>query len=111
MDWRAIFWVNVPVAIIALVLTAIAKPAENRQPAPIDYRGTVLIAGGMGLAILGLQQSSDWGWGDPATWVCIVAGLALLGVFVVYERGENPLIRVGIFPTAAAVDNVVLFLR
>ena len=38
--WRAIFWVNIPVAIIALVLTAIAKPDDEKHPAPLDYRGT-----------------------------------------------------------------------
>ena len=111
IDWRAIFWVNVPVAIVALVLTAIAKPAENRQPAPVDYRGTVLIAGGMGLAVLGLQQSSVWGWGDPATWACIAGGIALLGAFVAFElRQEHPLIQVRIFTDRAfAIENVVLF--
>ena len=62
--WRAIFWVNIPVAIIALVLIAIASPTTTRHPAPLDYRGTVLITGGMGLAVLGLQQSSVWGWGS-----------------------------------------------
>ncbi len=111
IDWRAIFWINIPVAIIALVLTAIAKPANEKHPAPVDYRGTVLIAGGMGLAVLGLQQSSVWGWGDPATWGCIVAGLALLAAFVVYElRVKNPLIQVRIFTDRAfAIENVVLF--
>ncbi len=111
IDWRAIFWVNIPVAIVALILTAIAKPAEDRQPAPVDYRGTVLIAGGMGLAVLGLQQSSVWGWGDPATWACIAAGIALLGAFVAFElRQEHPLIQVRIFTDRAfAIENVVLF--
>jgi MFS family permease len=112
IDWRAIFWVNVPVAIIALVLTAISKPSNDKAPAPLDYRGTVLIAGGMGLAILGLQQSSEWGWGDPATWGCIVAGLALLAAFVAFElRVKDPLIRVRIFAERGfAADNAVLFL-
>jgi len=111
IDWRAIFWVNIPVAIIALVLTAIAKPAEDRHPAPIDYRGTVLIAAGMGLAVLGLQQSSVWGWGDPATWGTIAAGIVLLVAFVLYElRQEQPLIEVRIFKNRSfAMDNVVLF--
>ena len=112
IDWRAIFWVNVPVAIIALVLTARAKPADDRNPAPLDFRGAVLISGGMGLTVLGLQQSSTWGWGDPATWGCIAVGLALLAVFVAYElRAADPLIRVQIFADRGfAVDNVVLFL-
>ena len=112
IDWRAIFWVNVPVAIIALFLTWLARPADDRHPAPIDYRGTVLISAGMGLAILGLQQSPVWGWGSPATWACIIVGLALLAAFVVYElRVPNPLIRVRIFTDRAfAMENVVLFL-
>jgi EmrB/QacA subfamily drug resistance transporter len=110
--WRAIFWVNIPVAIIALILTAKAKPDNEKHPAPLDYRGTVLISGGMGLAVLGLQQSSVWGWGGAATWLCIAAGLALIGAFVVFElRVANPLLRIRIFENRAfAVDNAVLFL-
>ena len=64
VDWRAIFWVNIPVALIALVLTASSTSRTNeRHPAPIDFRGVVLISGGMGLAVLGLQQSSQLGLG------------------------------------------------
>ncbi len=110
--WRAIFWVNIPVAIIALVLTAKAKPDNVKHPAPLDYRGTLLITGGMGLAVLGLQQSSVWGWGGAATWLCIAAGLVLIGIFVSYElKVANPLLRIRIFQDRAfAVDNAVLFL-
>jgi EmrB/QacA subfamily drug resistance transporter len=110
--WRAIFWVNIPVAIVALILTAISKPSDEKHPAPLDYRGTVLVSGGMGLAVLGLQQSSVWGWGSATTWLCIVAGIALLAAFVVFElRVANPLLRIRIFENRAfAVDNAVLFL-
>lgn len=110
--WRAIFWVNIPVAIIALFLTWKAKPENVRHPAPIDYRGTVLITGGMGLLVLGLQQASVWGWGSATTWVCIAAGLAILAAFVVYElRVENPLLRLEVFRSRAfTVDNIILFL-
>ncbi len=110
--WRAIFWINVPVAIAALVMTAISKPADEKHPAPLDYRGAVLVSGGMGLAVLGLQESSVWGWGSPVTWICIAAGLALLAGFVLYElRVANPLMRIRIFENRAfAIDNAVLFL-
>ncbi len=110
--WRAIFWINVPVAIGALVLTAIAKPENERHPAPLDYRGAVMISAGMGLAVLGLQQSSVWGWGSPATWGSIVAGLALLIAFVRYElRIDHPLMQIRTFANRAfAVDNAILFL-
>ncbi len=110
--WRAIFWVNIPVAIIALILTAISKPENKKQPAALDYRGTVLITGGMALTVLGLQQSSVWGWGSAATWTCIGVGAALLVAFVAFElRVANPLLRLSVFRDRAfAVDNVVLFL-
>jgi EmrB/QacA subfamily drug resistance transporter len=110
--WRAIFLINVPVAIVALVLTWRAHPADTRKPAPIDWRGAVLVSAGMGLAVLGLQQSSHWGWSSAATWVSIVAGLALLAVFVRFElRRRDPLIEMRIFAHRAfAVDNLVMAL-
>ncbi len=112
IDWRAIFWVNVPVAIIAVVLTLRARPDDERHPAPLDFRGAVLISGGMGLVVLGLQQSSTWGWGDPATLGCILVGAALLVAFVLYElRTPDPLIRVRIFKDRGfAADNAILLL-
>jgi EmrB/QacA subfamily drug resistance transporter len=110
--WRSIFWVNVPVAIVALILTARAKPSNTRSPAPIDWAGTGLIAAGMGLAVLGLQQASQWGWGSVATIGCIVGGVLLLAAFVRYELGvEHPLIDVRIFRNRGfSAANGVLFL-
>lgn len=65
----------------------------------------------MGLAVLGLQQSTVWHWSSPATWGTIVAGLAILAAFVRYElRAANPLLRLSVFRDRAfAVDNAVLF--
>lgn len=110
--WRAIFWVNIPVALIALFLIWKSKPDDERHPAPLDYRGTVLITGGMALLVLGLQQSSVWGWGSATTWACIAVGIAILVAFVVYElRVEHPLLRLRVFEDRAfAVDNIILFL-
>jgi EmrB/QacA subfamily drug resistance transporter len=109
--WRAIFWINIPVAIIALLLTWKAKPAENRHPGKIDYKGTVLVSGGMGLLVLGLQQSAIWGWSDVKTWASIVLGVAILVWFVLDQlNATNPLLRLRIFENRAfAVDNAVLF--
>src|ERR1700760_1308817 len=46
--WRSIFWINIPVAIIALILIWRSKPENERRPTKLDYRGTVLITGAMG---------------------------------------------------------------
>jgi EmrB/QacA subfamily drug resistance transporter len=110
--WRAIFWVNIPVALIALILIALSKPKTQYQRAPIDYRGAVLLAAGIGLSIFGLQQSALWGWSNAATWACIVVGVLIIGIFVVVElHTDSPLIAIGIFRVRPfAVENIVLLI-
>jgi MFS family permease len=110
--WRAIFWINIPIAVIALVLIWISRPANECRPAPMDYRGLALIVGGAGLSVFGLQQASLWGWGAPVTVACIIAGAVLLAVFFAVERRtSSPLINVGIFSNRAfAVENLLLLI-
>jgi EmrB/QacA subfamily drug resistance transporter len=110
--WRAIFWVNIPVALIALVLIAVSRPVTEYHWAPVDYRGLVLIVGGVAMSVVGFQQSATWGWTDPATGLCIAVGVALLVLFVLVERRTKaPLMQVRIFRIRAfAVENMVLFI-
>jgi EmrB/QacA subfamily drug resistance transporter len=110
--WRAIFWINVPVAAVALVLTVIARPRDERRDVPIDVRGAALAVAGMGLLVLGLQQASQWGWGSAATLGSIAAGVLILALFVRRElRISNPLLELRIFSHRGfAADNAVLFL-
>ena len=110
--WRAIFWVNIPVAIIALVLIALSRPTTQYRRAPIDYRGAVLIAAGIGLSVFGLQQSILWSWSNPWTWVCVLGGAAIVALFVVVElHTESPLISVSIFRIRAfSVENAILMI-
>ena len=65
--WRSIFWINIPVAIIALVLIVISKPQTESKWAPMDYRGLVLIAGGVALSVFGFQQVRALGMGKPGS--------------------------------------------
>ncbi|MBY8878513.1 MFS transporter [Actinacidiphila acidipaludis] len=108
--WRAIFWVNVPVAVVALVLIAIAKPVTEHRPAPMDYRGLALIAGGVGLSVFGFQQAQIWHWSNPGIGLCIAGGLLLLVAFYLVElRTPSPLMQVRIFRNRAfGVENLVL---
>jgi EmrB/QacA subfamily drug resistance transporter len=108
--WRSIFWINVPVAIVALILIWRSRLDDEVHPTKLDYRGTALITGAMGLIVLGLQQSAQWGWSSPTTWACIGIGLALLVAFVAWElRTPDPLLRLTIFRDRGfAVENVVL---
>jgi EmrB/QacA subfamily drug resistance transporter len=109
--WRAIFWINLPVAAIAVVLTLLAGIHSRPRRERIDYRGAILAAAGMALSVLGFEQARSWGWTSIPTWSCIIGGLVLLTVFVLVElRTEVPLINVRIFRDRAfAVNNGVLF--
>ncbi|MCZ4120920.1 MFS transporter [Streptomyces sp. H39-S7] len=108
--WRAIFWVNIPVALIALWLILLSRPQTEHRPAPMDYRGLALIASGVALSVFGFQQAPIWGWGNPGIWLCIVGGALLLVVFVLVERvTESPLMQVRIFRIRPfLVQNLVL---
>ena len=109
--WRAIFWINLPVAVIALVLTGMAGITQTRRREPIDWAGGALAAIGMGLSVLGFEQAATWGWRSPLTIACIVAGTIGIVVFVRFEAAATyPLIRIAIFRSRAfVVDNLVLF--
>jgi EmrB/QacA subfamily drug resistance transporter len=109
--WRSIFWINIPVAVLALVLAMRAKIPDSRRHEPIDWTGAGLTALGMGLSVLGFEQAPSWGWNNPGIWLCIVAGLIVLALFVRVEAGKtSPLIQVRVFQDRAFVaDNLVLF--
>lgn len=97
-SWRAIFWVNVPVAIAAVVLILVADIPPNRLRQRIDWPGAVLIAAAMGTSVIGFTQSASWGWDSPATWAFLAAGVVLLGAFALVERVvAHPLVDLRIF--------------
>ncbi len=101
---------NIPVAIIALVLIAASKPATEHRPAPMDYRGLALIVPGVALSVFGFQQSAIWGWSNPGTGLAIGAGLVLLVIFYFVElHTPSPLIEMSIFRIRPfLVENLVL---
>jgi EmrB/QacA subfamily drug resistance transporter len=112
ISWRAIFFINVPVAIVGLILTFVAKVPNRKNPAPIDWVGAVLIVAGIGTLVLGLQQASTWGWTSLPTLGCIVGGLVLIMIFVEVERTRpDPLMRIGFFENRTfSVQNVILLI-
>lgn len=90
--WRSIFWINIPIAIGALILLAHTTSSSTDKPAkrqPIDWGGAALIASSMGLSITGFQQAGSWGWSNIATWAFICAGLLLFAIFIAYERRQK----------------------
>ena len=85
--WSSIFWVNVPIGIVTLVISRVVL-AESREPVarPFDSGGVALSASGLLLLIFGLVDSSDASWHSPVVVACVVAGIAVLAIFLVWEH-------------------------
>ncbi len=86
LGWRTIFWVNVPIAVVALILGRWALPeSANRTRTPLDVVGAAMSTMAILLVLLPLVQGRDWGW---PLWgfVLMLAGILLLFGFGAFER-------------------------
>src|ERR1700761_2239126 len=101
IDWRLVFLVNVPLALIAIALTLKATPElePNRDASrDLDLPGVVTFAIAVGALIFGLSEGPQGGWGQPGTLIPIAVGLAFIPIFLLIERrGRNPMINFKLF--------------
>ena len=97
--WGSAFAINVPVALIALVLGARLVPtSKDRHPSKLDPTGAGLSMAGLGVFVYGLIEAPKWGWGSTQSLGVIGAGIALLAVFVMWElRNSSPMLDVRLF--------------
>lgn len=103
LGWEWIFFINLPVGIVAFVMAWRLVPALPIHEHRFDILGVVLSAVGMFLLVFGLQEGQSYDWGEIAgpisVWSLIVAGVVVLAVFVVwqkYNKGE-PLLPLKLF--------------
>ena len=111
VSWRAVFWLNVPVGIAALILVQIARPTNARNPGgAIRFRDVALLVLGVGLTVLAIQEASRWSWTSPLTWSVLIVGLLLAALFVrVQLASESPLVNVRLLTRRPFLaDNVVM---
>jgi EmrB/QacA subfamily drug resistance transporter len=98
LSWRWIFFVNVPIGVIALVIT-LARVRESRAPVRRrpDWPGFVTFTAGLGLLVFGLIRSHADGWGSHTVIGSLVTALLLLAIFVVIEaRSRAPMLDLGL---------------
>ena len=114
LSWEWIFFVNVPVGILGLVLAPVLlAESVDRHGQGFDALGAFLVTGGLSLAVLGVTQGQNWGWSSFETVGVFVAAAALLLGFVGWElRVKDPLVPFSIFRlqtlTAANVAGFIL---
>jgi EmrB/QacA subfamily drug resistance transporter len=112
LDWHWIFWLNVPIGLIAIGLAARLLPETHGEPARLDLPGVTLVTAGVVAIVWALVRASAAGWSSPEILAALSAGSALLVAFAVWEsRAAEPLVPLRLFRNRAfAVGNVTAFL-
>src|SRR4051794_38358213 len=117
ISWRWIFYVNLPVGLVALVVLGIVLPKTGRRGEPqIDYLGAFLIAAGLSAIVLVTSLGGNtWPWDSAQVLITGAAGVALLVVFALVERGvaqpvlPTRLFRNRVFVMPSAIGLIVGF--
>jgi EmrB/QacA subfamily drug resistance transporter len=98
VSWRAIFFLNLPVAVLALVVTiaAVRESRDRTVPRTIDYAGVATITVGIGALVLALIEGNDWGWGSARIIGLFALSVAGLLAFALVERRVRfPMVEFG----------------
>jgi EmrB/QacA subfamily drug resistance transporter len=113
LSWEWIFFVNIPVGLIALALVPLLLgESRDSRVRSFDTLGAVLVTAGLSTLVLGITQGHDWGWSSSRTIGVFVAAAAMLVGFVTWEnRTAEPLMRFAILRTKTVLGaNVAGFI-
>lgn len=96
--WEWIFFVNIPVGVVAFVLAWRLVPQLETHPHRFDIVGVVLSAIGLFLIVFGLQEGEHYDWA-AGVWIMIAAGLVVMAIFVWTQARtkSEPLVPLGLF--------------
>ncbi|MGW3492165.1 MFS transporter [Streptomyces sp. NPDC001020] len=111
VSWQSVFFVNVPVGLLALVLGAVILTDHRAENAPrsFDVLGILLLSGAMFCLVWALIKAPTWHWGNGRTWLFIGASVLAFVLFALWEtKVREPLIPLGLFRSVALSAGVVL---
>jgi EmrB/QacA subfamily drug resistance transporter len=112
LDWRSVFWVNVPIGIVAILLTQRCVPESRAErPRALDPAGQALVVVLFASVITATIEGPRHGWGSPSiVGLDVLAVLAVVGVLAVEPRRAEPLIDLRFFrsPPFAGANGIAL---
>ncbi|MFJ4519990.1 MFS transporter [Streptomyces sp. NPDC088810] len=111
VNWQSVFFINVPVGVLALLLGTLILLDHRAENAPrsFDLLGIALLSGAMFCLVWALIKAPTWGWGDGRTWLFIAGSAVLFALFSFWEtKVAEPLIPLGLFRSVALSAGVVL---
>jgi EmrB/QacA subfamily drug resistance transporter len=98
--WRWVFYVNVPIGLVALsVVSRNLNLPHVRREHRIDYVGAATLVLGIASLLIVAEQGREWGWGSARALACYLIGAALLALFVLQERrvGDEAILPLKLF--------------
>jgi MFS family permease len=113
LSWQWIFFVNVPIGIVAFLLSTrfVPESRAEKRPAGVDVAGAVSVTAGLIVLVYAIVKAQSYGWGSLETLGLGAIAIALLAAFVVIERrSAAPLVRLGVFRirSLASANGVML---
>jgi len=106
IGWQSIFYLNVPVAIVALVILQLKVVNLPGPPARIDWGGLITFSGLAFLATFATIRGSSLGWTSPVILGCYGAAIVLLIAFIIIERRtEHPMLDLTLFRNSTFVGS------
>lgn len=100
LSWPWIFWLYVPIVLVALAAIPRLMPATKPERGSLDIAGAISVSGGLALAVFAIVQAPGAGWGSVQTIGVLAGAGALLGAFVASQLSRTaPLVRLAIFRT------------
>nr|WP_220139665.1 MFS transporter [Nocardia sp. GTS18] len=107
VSWPWVFYINIPIAVLALIAVPLLMPAAPARKGSIDLAGSVTVTAGLAAAVYAIVQAPEVGWASGQTWGVLAVAAALLAGFVaIQSRRSEPLMRLSIFraPNLAAAN-------
>ncbi|MEV6222350.1 MFS transporter [Nocardia fluminea] len=107
ISWPWVFYINIPIAALALIAVPLLMPAAPARRGSIDIAGSATVTAGLAAAVYAIVQAPEVGWTSGETWGVLAAAAALLAGFVaIQSRRREPLMRLSIFraPNLAAAN-------
>ncbi|MCZ7379840.1 MFS transporter [Micromonospora sp. WMMC250] len=113
VSWPWVFYINIPIALLAVLATPVLMPAGGARRGSLDVAGALTVTAGLGAAVYAIVRAPEVGWDSAQTWVVLAGAVVALAAFLgIQAARREPLMRLSIFraPNLAAANVAQLLL-